>query len=189
MSGSEKQPENPQNTGGGMVYHYSRERRLSRASEDVQAINEGKTARPSIFKTLFSNRSNRFVLIAILIFTAFGFSTRFTGGERQQHAVRLGGNILVMTIFPLEDTLFLGILKSAPETGELYTGAVEITVSPAGAKTETEEAPPVFAHRIYFNPVESESYQISIPFEGTDFFVALKAGEEQKTMRLRVSGN
>ena len=171
------------------VFHYSRERRLSRATPEVQALNEGQGVRQSLLRIIFSNKANRMLLFAILfIFAASTLASRFMGGqgasEGQFQAVRLGGNTLALAILPVEQTLFLILSKSTPETGEFYTGPVDIAVSPVqpGAGRETPE---VFTHRIFFNLVESEMFQISLPFEETDFFVVLRAGEEQRTLRLQ----
>jgi len=179
------------------VFHYSRERRLSRASPDVQALNEGKLSRTGLLRTLFASGSNRMILFVIVFaFAAFGLATRFMdgvdGGEGfpRYHGVRLGGNTLALTILPIEEALFLVILKNAPESGEFYTGPVDIAVSPVmprAAEGEEREIPAVFTHRIFFNLAESEFFQISLPFEETDFFVVLRADEEQRTIRLQAS--
>ena len=193
MSDTEKQPGKPMETEGDKykdsVFHYSRERRLDRASPAVQALNEGNFVRMSFFKTLFSTRSNRFIFIIIFLITAMGFSTRITGGRDapQEQGLRLGGNTVAMTIIPVEGTLFLGIVKSAPRSGELYTGAVDIAVSPVVAEGED---PVIFSHRIFFNPALSESFQISLPFfEETDFFVVLSTEDEHRSVRLGVREN
>lgn len=165
------------------IYHYSRERRLRRASADVQALNEGKLFPKTGF---FSNKSHRLILFVVLFtLAAAGLSSRFVGegGGQQYQGMRLGGNALALAILPVEETLFLVIVKNTPETGEFFTGAVDIAVSPVAAAGDTPE---VFSQRIFFNLVESESFQISLPFEGTDFFVVLNTGEEQRALRLRV---
>jgi len=175
------------------VFHYSREHRLNRASADVRSLNEGSYGRTNVFKTLFAARGNRFVLAAVVLLIAFGLS-RFTKDGQQGQSVKLGGNTVIAAIFPLEETLILGLLKSAPESGELYTGAVDIVVRPSGNKSRSNDAASgsegilsEFTHRVYFTLVDSESFQISLPFEGTDFFVMLQTGQEQRTIRLKVT--
>ena len=178
------------------IFHYSRERRLSRASPEVQALNEGKTVKAGLFRALFANGSHRMILFVIVFaFAAFGLASRFgDGGEGhvRYQCVILGGNLLALTIQPVEETLFLTIIKYTPESGEFYTGAVDISVSPVmsrAAEGEEREVPAVFTHRIFFNLVESEFFQLSLPFDETDFFVVLRAGEEQRTLRLQASGS
>ena len=167
------------------IFHYSRERRLSRASPEVQALNEGKILRASLFRTLFSNNSHRMLFfVIILVFAASGIASRFMGETQPPpyQAVILGGNALALAITPVEEALFLVIIKRAPEAGEFHTGAVDIAVSPVAAAGEVS---PVFTHRVFFNLSIEESFQISLPFEGADFFVVLETGEEQRTLRLR----
>ena len=176
------------------VFHYSREHRLERASADVRSLNEGTYGRTNVFKSLFAARGNRFVLAAVVLLIAFGLS-RFASGAQQGQSVKIGGNTVIATIFPLEETLILGLLKSAPESGELYTGAVDIVVRPSPNKTRTNDAASSgedaahdeFSHRVYFTLVDAESFQVSLPFEGTDFFVMLQTEHEQRTIRLKVS--
>ena len=179
------------------VFHYSRERRLSRASPEVQALNEGKVSRTGLLRTLFSNSSHRMILfVVVFAIAASGLAYRFMdgvdAGEGLPHyqGVRLGNNTLALAILPVEETLFLVIIRNAPESGEFHTGAVDIAVSPVmprAAEGEEREIPAVFTHRIFFNLAESEFFQISLPFEETDFFVVLRADEEQRTIRLQAS--
>jgi len=181
------------------VFHYSRERRLSRASPDVQALNEGKLSRTGLLRTMFASGSNRMILFVIVFaFAAFGLATRFMdgvdAGEGLPHyqGVRLGNNTLALSIFPVEETLFFVLIKNTPESGEFYTGPVDIAVSPVmprAAEGEEREVPEVFTHRIFFNLVESEFFQMSLPFLETDFFVVLRTDEEQRTVRLQARGN
>jgi len=168
------------------VFYYSRERRLSRASPAVQEINDGVPIKASLSKTLFATRGHKLLFLAILFaFITFGLGSLFSG---RGNSLKLGGNTLALTIIPVEGTLLLGIVKDAPKSGELYTGAVDIAVSPIIPKPkegEEREVPPVFSHRIFLNPVESETYRLTLPFEGSDFFAILKTDTEYKTLRLR----
>ena len=171
-----------------VVFHYSRERRLSRASPAVQALNDGKIMKGSLFKTLAMTGSHRmFIFVVIFALVASVLGGRFMGGWGDRghayHGVLLGGNAIALTIEPVEYALFLVILKSAPESGEFHTGAVDVAVSPVA---EAGETPDVFTHRIFFNLTTHESFQLLLPFEGDDFFVVLDSGEERRTVRVRV---
>ena len=174
------------------VYYYSRERRLSRASPAVQKMNDGKPIRPSLSKTLFATRAHKLLFFAIILCClTFSLAFRFSAREK---GVELGGNTLALSIIPIEEMMVLGIVKGMPKSGEVYIGPVDIAVSPMMPKPKEGEgredsgaaAPaPVFAHRIFFNPVESETYSLSLPFEGNDFLVILKTDTENKSLRLR----
>jgi hypothetical protein len=199
MTDTEKQPGKPINMEDNVnapretVFHYSRERRLNRASPQVQALNEGQFIKPNFFKTLLTTRSHRLLLFAIVfVFASSGLAVRFTGRQgqgQQEQGMRLGGNSLALTIVSVEGMLLLGIVKNAPRSGELYIGPVDIAVSPVISGSETGEASQIFTHRVFFNPVETETFRISLPFEETDFFVILKTHDEQRSLRLRVREN
>jgi hypothetical protein len=67
----------------------------------------------------------------------------------------------------------------------------DIAISPAmprPGENEALEVPQVFTHRILFNPVDSEFFHLTLPFDGDDFFVVLKTDNEQKSIRLRTGG-
>lgn len=166
---------------------------MSRASAQVQALNAGTLTRTGFFRSFFTSGSRRmFLFVIIFALASFTLANRFMGdaGAPQYQALILGGNFLAMTILPIEEMPFLVIAKQAPQSGEFFTGPVDIAVSPvmpspaegaAGAA-----APEVFTQRIFFNLVESESFHISLPFfEESDFFVVLSTGEEQRTFRLQ----
>ena len=162
-----------------VVYYYNRENRLSRASPEVQAFNDGLPVRPSLKKTLFATPSHKLIFTAVILFTIVALlMSRFTR-EPAERGVRLGRNVVALAIQSVDGILVLEIFKQAPKSGELYVGAVDIAVSPVS------ENPPMFTHRIVFSLLESEVFHIVLPFDGTDFFMVLKAGDEQKTLRLK----
>ena len=167
------------------VFYYSREHRLSKASQRVRDLNEGKMGRPSLSKSLFDTRGNVFLFASIVLICAmFGIAARYGRVER---SIKLGGNTLEVAIRPEEGVLILTVIKKAPGSGESYTGPVDIAVSPVLPRPkegEAAEAPAMFAHRVYFNPVVSETSRIILPFEGNDFFVILRTDYEQRSLRL-----
>jgi hypothetical protein len=169
------------------VFYYSRERRLNRASPKVQAMNDGKNM--TFGRAMFGPRANKLIFFAIVIICIFGLTINmFTTERAPGSSITFGGNRLSLAIFSFEEALILAIVKNAPERGEFYTGEVEIAVSPAMPRLtegESREIPPVFSHRLLFRPVDSETFHISLPFDENDFFVLLRAGEEQRSIRLR----
>jgi hypothetical protein len=171
-----------------IVYYYSRERRLTRASPEVQALNDGIPIRSSLSKTFFATKAHRLVFFSFVVIIAVSsLASRFSKTDSGAKGVKLGENTLVLTLRPVEGALILGIIKNTPQSGEFYAGAVDIAVSPVQQRKtgETAEAPLVFSHRISFTPVETEVFQAAVPFDGTDFLILLSAGDEQKAVRLK----
>ena len=106
----------------------------------------------------------------------------------RNRGLTLGGNTLTLAIFHEEELAILSIIKNAPRRGEVYLGAVDISVSPAGSIVSSGSAAlPVFNHRINFNPIETETFKLILPFEGSDFFVRLRAGDEERAFRVQAS--
>ena len=171
-----------------IVFHYSREHRLSRAPAEVRAIYDENSNRASLSKKLFGSKGNVLILISIILMCLmYGISSR-TGNSRR-NSVTLGGNTVELSVFREGEAIGLKILKTVPKSGEFYIGAVDIAVSPvvpqSGEGEMTEELPPVFSHRFFFNLADSESFMISLPFEGDSFYVFLSTEYEQKVVRVR----
>ena len=169
------------------VFYYSREHRLSMASPNVRAMNEGEAPKRGLTKSLFGSKSNMVLFVTIMLIVAsFTLTSRFS---KKEQSVKLGGNTVAIVVLQQEGALFLSILKKAPQSGEFYTGAVELSVSPAVPKAEEGKARESFRHRIVFNITESEAYRILLPFDAGDFLVALGTADEQKTLRVKLKKN
>ena len=168
------------------VFYYSREHRLSRASQVVRDHNENGSEKTRVKKGFFGSRSNSIVFITIiLIIVGFGIISRL---QQRESNLILGGNKLTLLIFEEEGVYLLGIIKSTSANGNAYTGAVDLAVSPEMSKMSEEGGiPPVYNHRIYFGPGESELFRITIPFEGKNFLVLLTNGEESITGKISVT--
>ena len=172
-----------------IVYYYSREHRLSMSSPIVQNMYEKKTSRPGLSSRFFGSRPNLIFFISIiLICIMFGISMRSAAAR----VMKLGGNSIVMVLLNEEGTQVLSIEKKAPSSGEIYLGPVEIAVLPGQSKLKEDGADiaqAAFIHRIEFNAVDSETFRVPLPFNGDDFFVAMRTNDEQKTMRVKAVGN
>ena len=162
------------------VFYYSREHRLNRAPESVQALNDGQNVRTNALKSLIGIRGNRFMLFAIILaISSYGIATRISSKNSE---IKLGGNTLTVTIIREEGILTLGIAKNAYKKTGAYYGPVDMAVSPVMSKSQ--EIPPVFTQRILFSEYYSENFNFVLPFDGTNFFIVLRTDEEQKSIKL-----
>lgn len=168
-------PDNADAQKDGIVYHYSRERRLSSAPDDVKNIykKDQKPGRFSLFGSLVADKPRRtlFVIIvllciAILMLSRFGyFDTTYM----------LGGNKLDISGTIFEDNTII-LIKKTIENSDVYTGAVDIVVSvPMKLDEETmEEEYPVFEHRIFFTMEKTEDYRFAVPFNEPELLIVLQ---------------
>ena len=165
--------------------YYSRERRLKHASAMVRAMNEGGGfEKRNLLERLFVTRGNvLFFGCIILIVFVLILTSRLNLLDR---GLTLGRNSLTVVITQEGGINILSIYKSAPRRGEVYFGAVDINVLPAVSDSENSlENPAVFQHRIVFNPLDRESFLVTLPFGGDDFFVRLRAGNEERAIRVQ----
>ena len=188
MTDDEKKRQQNEELNQEPVYYYSRERRLNRASPRVRAFNDETPSRRGFSKSLIGSRGNIFLLISIVIICAmFGIAFRSPKGGTK---TELGRNTVALTITREEGILILEIVKNAPKSGEFYTGEVDIAVSPVMAKPGNAEINldnyNVFTHRVFFHPVDFESFQSALPFEENNFVVLIITGDEQKALRVNV---
>ena len=159
------------------VFYYKRASRLRQSNSEEQAKRKG------LFKRSPAARANIMVFVSIIIICVmFGISTRMAAKQD----VKFGGNTLNLKIVQEEGILILNITKKAPKSGEFYTGVVDISVSRSDTAIDTADTPEVFFHRVTFNLATTETFRVTLPFEGNDFFVGLKNTGEQKSVRVRI---
>jgi hypothetical protein len=166
---------------GEAVFYYSREHRLKRASSTVRALYED-APNPGVVKNLVGRKSNLFLLVSILmVCVMLALSSRIPG----EKGVNLGGNTVVLTIARNRGgTLSVFIQKTAASSGEGYTGAVDIAVSPVISKQDKGKTPEIYTDKVFFTPAEKDDYHFELPLEGEDFLVVLQTENERKGLRI-----
>jgi hypothetical protein len=103
-----------------------------------------------------------------------------------EKGVDLEGNTVALTIARNDKgALSMSVQKTASSSGEAYTGAVGIAVSPVIPKEDTGKAPEVYAGKVFFTPAGKEDYRLELPFEGENFLVILRTDNEQKSLRIK----
>ena len=168
------------------VFYYSREHRLNSASPYVQAMNEEPYTKPGLSKRLFGSKSNLVLFVTIIVIVAgFTMGPRFF---KKEPVLKIGENTVNLAVVQLEGTLFLDIVKKAPHSGGFYSGTAEIVVSPVNPKPKDGEGMKSFDSRIVFSSAESETFRISLPYEGSEFNVQLRTKDEQKSVKVKLSG-
>jgi hypothetical protein len=166
-----------------IVYHYSREHRLSRASRTVQDLYDGKSNTTSLSKRLFGTKGNALMLVSILV--VFAMLSALSRLNASGSSVKFGANTLNLSVVREGGALGLSIQKTVPKSGEFYIGAVDVTVSPVVTQSGVGEMPPILGHRVFFNPTDTETFIISLPFDGSSFYVFLTTDDEQKVVRVK----
>jgi hypothetical protein len=161
-----------------VVFYYSREHRLKRASPTVRALYDDNSPRPG----LTGRKSNIFLLVSILIVCVmFVLTSRIP-----EKGFKLGGNTVALTIYRSDQgKLSVYIQKTIPASGEVYTGAVAVAVSPVISKQDKGKTPEIYTDKFFFTPAEEEDYRFDLPFEGEDFLVVLQTETERKGLRIK----
>jgi hypothetical protein len=163
-----------------IVYHYSRDHRLGKATQAVRDLNEN-TGRPSFIRTFTKTKGNIFVLITIVMMSGIIMIINFSSAGAKA-SFSLGNNSVTIFLEEEESILFLSISKTVLGGKEAYTGPVDITASPVLSEGERIH---VFTHRIFFSADTLETYDIALPFEGERIIVILQTEYELFSRTLR----
>jgi hypothetical protein len=177
-----EEPSRPDNRE--LIYHYSRDHRLARASEAVRALNdETPPPRPNLFRTLTATKPLALLFITIIIMVVFiSLVTILTASDR---GIALGGNTLTVSALRFQGTTYLKIKKTCKEDDRAYTGAVDVAVSVVWSGTETGEIPLVANERIFFSLNPEEEFPFSVPFEAPELRLLVQSETEQRTFKVR----
>lgn len=97
---SDKEEEN-------VVFRYSRENRLKNAPESVRSVYNGNFQVQKGFKVLFKNKTNRFLLIALVLMTAFAmiYSKAYGAGYKGT----VGDCRAELTAFSFEEKVYMTV--------------------------------------------------------------------------------
>lgn len=178
---------------GRLVFYYSREERLKKASQAVRDLNEASPPlRPNLWKTLTATRPLTFLFISMVtLCVAVVLVSRFLQMERSR---TLGNNAVTVSAAVSGEKSYVTLRKKA-RNGAAYTGPVDVAVSPAaenpaartalGETAAPETVPPedgefpVEVRRFYFTLEDEEVFRFTAPFTGTKLLVLVEAGPER----------
>ncbi|MDR0623183.1 MAG: hypothetical protein LBG10_02005 [Treponema sp.] len=168
-----------------LVFHYSREARLARAPKPVQSLYEEPPKKKfRLFHTLTATRPLAMLFISIVILCAAILMISTFGLNEGGHV--LGGNRVSVSAVKFQGETIVILEKTSPENQEVYTGVVDIGVSPEAPEGSDPAEYPVFTHRVFFSLEPEESYRFALPFEADKLAVVLQGEQEQDTVQLKI---
>ncbi|MDR1212391.1 MAG: hypothetical protein LBK40_09200, partial [Spirochaetaceae bacterium] len=146
-----------------VVFHYSREHRLERASETVRGLNTAAGKKKGFFSALTTNKSQGFLLISIVVMSAMIMMVSiFVKGDTAE----FGGNRVEFSAFRFQGSSYLALKKTAPKKGSPYTGPVHIAVSPP--PDSAASTVPVVTRTVFFSLELEEEFRMMLPFESDE---------------------
>ena len=164
-------PDSSINPGEGLIFHYSRERRLANAPSVVQNLyKEQKKSRFGLIGVLIADRPRRilffmivFLCLLLLVLSGFGFfdnSHELDGNKIEITGVIFNGN----TIINFNKTI---------KNRDAYTGAVNIAVTPM--VSGSDEQYNVYTHTVFFTLENKEQYRFAVPFDSPELGIVLQS--------------
>ncbi|MDR2953224.1 MAG: hypothetical protein LBU82_08290 [Treponema sp.] len=166
-----------------LQFHYKREERLAKAPQAVRELYaEKKPARFSLFRPFASNKPMPMLFLTILALCATLIVLSKTGALEKAHS--LDGAKIEITGTRFEGTAIIVVRKTLKkENSALYTGAVDVAVSPAVKSMEEEY--PVFYHRIFFSAAREEEYRFAVPFDSEELAMVLQTEKSSLKIKLK----
>jgi len=164
--------------GQDLVFHYSRERRLERAPEEVRRLNSRLPFRkPNLFRTLTANKASAFLFLAIIMLSLTTLVTAFlVPGD---DVGTLAGNKVSLTALRFQGTTYLALKKTARSAA--YSGTVDLQVGPGPGEGDS-----ILNLSVVFTPREDEEFRLAVPGERESLVVVLQAAEERIELKARV---
>jgi hypothetical protein len=165
-----------------IVFYYSRERRLARASDAVKAINEpGPPMKGGVIRVLFATRAGAPLFFTIVILCVFTFFIWYT---RARSDLKIGGNQISISALRHSGATYVELGKKAPEDG-CYTGAVDLALSIPQKLMGAGMAAPIVNRRIFFTLEGREEFRFSLPFDAPELVLLIRAGDEIKSLQVK----
>jgi hypothetical protein len=169
----------------GLVFYYSRERRLAKAPPKVQALyEEAPKKKFGFFRTLTATRPLAMLFASIIILCAFIFILSILNLSGSRYT--LGGNRLAIWAVKFQDETIVVMVKKAPDEKAAYTGPVDLAVSPAAPAGSEPAEYPVFTHRVFFSLNGEEEYRFSLPFAADKLVMVLQGEGDRNSAQFMV---
>jgi hypothetical protein len=177
-----------------LTFYYSREHRLSKASQNVKDLYAEKknAGRFNLLGPLIADKPRATLFLSIIlicvamfvlsIVNKLGSSYSLEGNKIEISGTRFEGAVLVV----LTKTIKKTVGRTAGRTsGQVYTGPVDIAVSyPVNSGAEiSDEDYPVFYHRIFFSLAPVERYRFAVPFDTQEQIIILQT--EKNTLQIK----
>ena len=173
-----------------LVFYYNREHRLSKAPKQVQELYEEK--KPSRYAwlgfigVLVADTPRKIMFFTIILMCVLIWLFSFLGYITSPR--NLDGNLVNVSASFYENTTIVVINKKT-KGWNAYTGAVDMAVSvPLPEQDESdgqsENAVPIFYHRIFFSQEKQERYSLAVPFESEELLIVLQT--EKNSIKLKV---
>jgi hypothetical protein len=173
---------------GRLVFYYSRERRLERASPEVRALNEsGSPRKAGLFRTLTSTKPLTFAFLSIITICAAMILFSFLNSNGR---ARILDTEIVVSAARGEGKSYLTVKKTITGT-DPYTGAVTIAVS-VGKDGSARKDPlqegalpdPLYLETLYFSLEKEETYRFIVPMTGETLLVLAVLDDQTALFRV-----
>jgi hypothetical protein len=162
-----------------LVFYYSREKRLERASQKIREMNDGKIPRrPGLFRTLTSTKPLAFLFISTITLCILTVLVSYL--TKRDQTVLLGNTLEISALSEGEKS-YITIQKNI-KSDDSYTGTVNVAVS---IPVKKGEEAPIHAERLYFTLEQEEVFRFAVPFTAPELLVLVEEKEERVFLKIK----
>lgn len=148
-------------------FHYSRERRLEKASESVRNLNDSSfSGKQGLFRTLTATKPLAFLFLGIVMLSLTGLFVSYLLPNDDTSV--LASNRMDLSAFSYQDTSYLILEKTALDGA--YIGPVDIVVTEAGERNAE-----LRKELVTFTPEKEQEFRLAIPYKLDRVIVLLHA--------------
>ena len=169
----------------GLTFYYNRERRLAKAPQQVKDLyKENNHKGFNLLRPLIADKPRATIFFAIIILCVTILMLSVLGYFDKTY--RLEGNKLEITGTIFEGTTIMVVKKTINSRTSVYTGAVDIAVSPPETDIESieDEQYPVYYHRIFFSLEPEEEYRFAVPFDSPELLAVIQT--DKSSLRIKI---
>ncbi|GHU40523.1 hypothetical protein FACS1894190_07510 [Spirochaetia bacterium] len=168
-----------------LVFYYSREERLAKASQRVRDFNAPiKKPRFGLFTSLVDTKPKAMTFISIV---AMSLILYLVTTFYQNNDQILLGNKITADAVRYEGSSFIVIKKDITDKKNFFTGIVDLSISIAAGAGNAESASKNFKmsnYKIVFTDNKTEDYRFNVPLEAPELFIFMQAADKTVTLRI-----
>jgi len=158
-----------------LVFYYSREKRLEKASPRVQALYDDQPKkRLALFSSLVDSKPKALLFTSIVVICLLILFLTYLAP--QGSSADIGSNGIAVSALKYDGVTFI-VLKKTRLKNDAWAGLVDMNVSAGGAAS--------YNRAVFFSDEQTEEFRFSLPYESDELLFSLQAGPDTLNIRIR----
>jgi hypothetical protein len=158
----------------GLVFYYSREKRLEKAPPQVKTLYETAPKKFNLLRPLIASKPLAMLFATVMVLSVISAILAFSGIAGESY--RFQRNSITVDAQRYQGTVIVTIQKKPGQGGQTGdSGLVDILIRPARGR-EAEGSG--FSHRLVFSSAEEEEFRMVVPFDSPELAFNIQGESE-----------